>query len=159
LKPVPRSVVAGAAGDGKRSEVIERAGRELSRRAHSEATLRRRLLGLGEPALVEGVLAELRRLGYVDDDRLALSVAEQRLGQGWGPARVAADLERLQIDGDARRAALEAAEAGEMQAARTLAERKGRALGASRLWGFLARRGFSEDVVRGVVESRCAVEE
>ena len=132
--------------------MIERAGRELSRRAHSEATLRRRLAGLGEPAVVEGVLGDLRRLGFVDDRRLALAVAEQRLGQGWGPARVAADLDRLQIDGDDRRAALQAAAAGEEEAARALAQRRGLDLGSSRLWSLLARRGFSEDAAATVLE-------
>jgi SOS response regulatory protein OraA/RecX len=142
----------GAAEPGQRDEVMERAGRELSRRAHSEASLRQRLLGLGEPAVVEGVLGDLRRLGFVDDRRLALAVAEQCLGQGWGTARVAADLERLRIDGDDRRAALEAAEAREGEAARALALRRGHALGPGRLWSLLARRGFSEDAARGALE-------
>jgi regulatory protein len=95
---------------------MRRAGTVLARRARSEAELARSLAPVAPPEIVEGVLDDLRALGYLDDTALACALAERRLASGWGALRVQADLERLEIAGEAARAGLEAAAAGEAPA-------------------------------------------
>ena len=85
---------------------MRRAGTVLARRARSEAELARSLAGVAPADVVEGVLDDLRALGYLDDAALGCALAERRLASGWGPLRVRADLERLEIEGDAARAAI-----------------------------------------------------
>ena len=46
---------------------MRRAGSVLARRARSEAELARSLAPVAPPEVVEGVLADLRGLGYLDD--------------------------------------------------------------------------------------------
>jgi regulatory protein len=130
---------------------MRRAGTVLARRARSEAELARTLAPIAPPEVVDGVLGDLRSLGYLDDAALACALAERRLESGWGTLRVEADLERLAITGEAARAGLAAAEQGERAAAERL-------LTARRLDGdrsgsatLLARRGFGEDVVEALL--------
>ena len=87
---------------------MRRAGSALARRARSEAELARALAPVAPPEVIEGVLHDLRALGYLDDGALACALAERRLASGWGPLRVRADLERLAIEGEAERAAIAA---------------------------------------------------
>lgn len=130
---------------------MRRAGSALARRARSEAELARALAPVAPPEVVEGVLHDLRALGYLDDAALACALAERRLASGWGPLRVRADLERLAIEGDAEREAIAFAEAGERDAAEQLVARRGGASDARRSAALLARRGFSEDVAAAVL--------
>ena len=105
-----------------REAAMRRAGTVLARRARSEAELARSLAPVAPPDVVEGVLDDLRAFGYLDDSALACALAERLLASGWGPLRVRADLERLEIEGDAARAGIAAAEAGERSAAERLLE-------------------------------------
>src|SRR5215475_10983684 len=100
-------------GDGRsaRERALALAGRELARRPLSRARLRERLARVAPDDVCEAVVADLEGLGYLDDGALALSLAEQRLADGWGRARVETDLERLGVVGPARAAALDHAEA------------------------------------------------
>jgi regulatory protein len=130
-----------------REAAMRRAGTVLARRARSEAELARSLAPVAPPDVVEGVLDDLRALGYLDDTALACALAERRLVSGWGPLRVRADLERLEIEGDAARAGIAAAEAGERSAAERLLERRVPPGDVRRAASLLARRGFGEDVI------------
>src|SRR3954451_24040188 len=91
---------AGGRSPGERALAL--AGRELARRPLSRARLRERLTRVAPDEGCEAVVSDLERLGYVDDDALALSLADQRLADGWGRARVESDLERLGIAAPAR---------------------------------------------------------
>ena len=71
-----------------RERALARAGRALAQRPRSEAEIRRRLAGVAPAAVCEGVIVDLGRLGYLDDAALARSLAERRLADGWGAARV-----------------------------------------------------------------------
>ena len=106
--------------DDVRERVLDAAGKALARRALSRAALAERLAKVASPDVCQAVLDDLERLGYVDDEALALALAEQRLASGWGPGRVEADLERLAVGDSALRAGVRAAEAGEEEAARAL---------------------------------------
>lgn len=130
---------------------MRRAGHALARRARSEAELGHSLEALAPPEVVAGVLDDLRALGFLDDGALARSLAERRLASGWGALRVRADLERLEVQGDAARAGIEAAELDERAAAeRLLAERR-LADDPRRAAALLARRGFGEETVEALV--------
>ena len=108
--------------------------------------------GVASPEVCEAVLDDLERLGYVDDEALALALAEQRLASGWGPGRVEADLERLAVGEAAARAGVRAAEAGEEAAARALlASRAAAGRTPAQRLGLLARRGFSADAAESVL--------
>lgn len=130
---------------------MRRAGMALARRARSEAELARSLASVAPANIVEGVLDDLRVRGYLDDGALALALAERRLDAGWGPLRVRADLERLEIEGDAARSAIDAAEAGERDAARRLLEIRAPGPDVRRAAALLARRGFGEEVASALL--------
>jgi regulatory protein len=135
-----------------REQVLDAAGKALARRALSRAALAERLARVASPDVCEAVLDDLERLGYVDDEALALALAEQRLASGWGPGRVEADLERLAVGEAAARAGIRAAEAGEESAARALlASRVAAGRTPAQRLGLLARRGFSADAAESVL--------
>jgi SOS response regulatory protein OraA/RecX len=138
--------------DDVRERALDAAGKALARRALSRAGLEARLAVVAPPEVCEAVISDLERLGYVDDEALALALAERRLATGWGPGRVEADLARLGVGEAAARAGLRAAEAGEEAAARALLASRA-ALGrspAQRL-GLLGRRGFSAEAAESVL--------
>ena len=138
--------------DDTRERVLDAAGKALARRALSRAALAARLADVATPEVCQAVLDDLERLGYVDDEALALSLAEQRLASGWGPGRVEADLERLAVAEAAARAGIRAAEAGEVEAARALlASRTAAGRTPAQRLGLLARRGFSADAAETVL--------
>ena len=136
-----------------RDRALALAGRELARRPLSAARLRERLARVAPGEVCDAVVADLERLGYVDDEALARTLAEQRLTDGWGRLRVEADLERLGVGGEPREAALARASEGEVAAARALLARSlvGGPAAARRAWGLLARRGFSEDAAHEAI--------
>jgi SOS response regulatory protein OraA/RecX len=138
--------------DDVRERALDAAGKALARRALSRAVLEARLSGVAPPEVCAAVVSDLERLGYVDDQALALALAEQRLASGWGPGRVEADLERLAVGEEAARAGVRAAEAGEEAAARALLASRAAAerTPAQRL-GLLGRRGFSAEAAESVL--------
>jgi len=138
--------------DDTREKVLDAAGKALARRALSRAALAARLADVASPEVCQAVLDDLERLGYVDDEALALSLAEQRLASGWGPGRVEADLERLAVGEAAARVGIRAAEAGEVEAARALlASRAAAGRTPAQRLGLLARRGFTADAAESVL--------
>jgi regulatory protein len=67
--------------------------RLLAAREHSRLELVRKLRGRGfDQTLVEGVLGRLSRSGALDEDRLAEHYVAERLGKGFGPLRIRAEL-------------------------------------------------------------------
>ena len=135
-----------------RERALDAAGKALARRALSRAALESRLAGVAPPEVCAAVVSDLERLGYVDDEALALALAEQRLASGWGPGRVEADLERLAVGEEAARAGVRAAEAGEEAAARALlASRAAAGRTPAQRLGLLGRRGFSAEAAESVL--------
>ena len=138
--------------DDVRERALDAAGKALARRALSRAALESRLAGVAPPEVCAAVVSDLERLGYVDDEALALALAEQRLASGWGPGRVEADLERLAVGEEAARAGVRAAEAGEEAAARALlASRAAAGRTRAQRLGLLGRRGFSAEAAESVL--------
>ena len=138
--------------DDVRERALDAAGKALARRALSRAALEARLAVVAPPEVCAAVVSDLERLGYVDDEALALALTERRLATGWGPGRVQTDLERLGVGETAARAGLRAAEAGEEAAARALlASRAARGRSPAQQLGLLGRRGFSAEAAESVL--------
>jgi regulatory protein len=147
-----------------RQKCLDRALRYVQTRLHSRAELQRKLrrAQFGE-ALVEQVLKELTKLGYVDDERFArarVTLAAERKHHG----RRRAMMDLLQRGVSQKVAAETLAKtysaSTELITAKNLAEKHAARLtrldpvvARRRLAGLLSRRGFSYELVADVVES------
>jgi regulatory protein len=131
-----------------RDEALAVATRALARREHSRRSLRERLqrAGVGEGE-AEEVLAELERLGLLDEGRFARERARVLAERGKGDAAIRFDLERSGVSVAAVEEALARLDP-EHERAERLVERRGATPATARL---LAGRGFDEDVVAAVV--------
>jgi regulatory protein len=92
-------------------------------------------------------LDTLERVGYVDDERFALTRAAALATRGYGDEWIRHDLESHGIDAEAGEAALAGLEP-EADRARRVAERLGR---TRKTASHLARKGFGEDAIESAV--------
>jgi regulatory protein len=146
-----------------RQECLDCGLKYLGSRLHSRAELRKKLIRreFGEP-VVEGVLDQLARLGYLDDARFAktkaLAAAEHK---HHGRRRAFVELLKAGVKKDVADAALEDvySQADSLGVARELARKKLASLkrlepmvARRRLAGMLMRRGFDYETVRPVID-------
>ena len=146
-----------------RQECFDRAMDYLSRRLHGRAELERKLMRreYGQ-AVVAGVLADLERLGYVDDARFAkakaLSAAQHK---HHGRRRAMAELLRSGVKHQAANLALDDvySTSDSTAVARELAMKQAPRLrkldpmvARRRLVGMLQRRGFDYESIKPVVD-------
>ena len=147
-----------------RQECFDRAVKYLEQRLHSRAELRRKVGRRDYPAeVVEQVLNDLERLGYVDDAKFAAAKATDAAGfKKHGPRRAALELRKAGVDQATVERAVDAVyeDADSLSVARELAEKKAPALrkldpavARRRLYGMLLRRGFEYETVKPVVEA------
>jgi regulatory protein len=153
----------------------EAAIRLLAHRARSEAELRQRLARRDfAPALVDRTLAWLDERGYLDDRAFAEAFVRDRLRlRPRGRIGLIQELRRKGVDGNTAEAATDAVMAAEgvndgglaletarawarknaplVRAARRDAEQCGRA--RRRLYGHLARRGFTPGPIRAATDA------
>ena len=131
-----------------REKPLAIATRALARREHSRRSLRERLqrAGVGESEL-EDALAELERVGLLDDARFARERARVLAERGKGDAAIRFDLERAGVGTAEVEDALAELEP-ERERAERLVGRRGGGPATARL---LAGRGFDDDVVAAVV--------
>jgi len=146
-----------------RQECLDRAMRYLSARLHGRSELRKKLLSQEySPPMIDEVMDELVRLGYVDDQRFArtkaLAAAQHR---HHGPRRAMMELMRAGVKREiAQGAVREVYESNDNVAeARKLAQKQAARLrkldpqvARRRLAGMLARRGFDYDSIKPVIE-------
>lgn len=132
----------------------------LARREHSARELKTKLRAGGQAGEdAERAIERLREQHYQDDGRFAASLARRRAEQGYGPARIHAELKSHGLADAAIRAAIAATEADWRANAaaqlrchvgakpvRDAAERAKRA-------AFLLRRGFDAATVRAVTRA------
>ena len=136
----------------------------ISNRARTSEEVRRSLgqKGFAE-TIIEDTVADLERLGLVDDAAYARAFVRGRFeARGYGPARLRQDLQRKGIDRSTIDAALdELTEAEDLGAeARMQAEKKWRPLRSEddlrkrkkKTMDFLVRRGFGFDTAREAVD-------
>ncbi len=143
---------------GERPLAMTRALNLLGYRARSEGELRERLGGYGyAPETVEAVIGRLGELAYLDDEEFARQRAQEK-ARKYGPRRVSADLMKSGIGRElASRAVAEEFEGrSELADARSAAARRyngeGSEAEARRVYGFLARRGYSAGVCAEVAK-------
>jgi regulatory protein len=135
------------------AELKVRALRFLMRREHSRAQLARKLAPYAEsPALLQSLLNELEEKKQLSDERYAEARAHW-LSRKYGAAKIRQD---LKAHGIAEALLQRVSSAGELEKARAILARKYRAPAATReekakRARFLQSRGFSLDVVHGLV--------
>jgi regulatory protein len=165
LKP-GRALTADDIDELRQLEELERARLAavslLSVRPRSRRELRDRLTRKGLPAeVVERVVEEMARRGYVDDDAFARYWVENRqANRPRGQRALVAELRAKGVDADAIEAAVAPTADGEEASALALARRRARTLREpdprrfrQRLGAFLQRKGYAYDTVRTVVQT------
>ena len=140
-------------------KAMEYLGSRLHSRAEMSKKLARREYG---PAVIEAVLEDLVRMGYVNDEAYALSKVQSiAKHKHHGKRRASMELTRAGVRGEAAKKALdEVYDAHDSTAvARQLAEKKAPSLrrldpmvARRRLVGMLQRRGFDYDAIKPVVD-------
>ena len=143
---------------GERALAMSRAFNFLGYRARSVKEVRDRLrrYGYGEETIGE-VVGRLKELGYLDDEDFARLVARDK-ARRYGPRRVSADLRKSGVNAELAHSVVEEefGTRSEIDEARSVAARRynrgGSDAEARRVYGFLARRGYSAEVA--VVVSR-----
>lgn len=147
-----------------RQECLDAAFRSIQTRLHSRAELKRKLMKKqwGE-SVVEGVLEDLKRLGYIDDAKFATAKATSAANlKHHGPRRALGELLRAGVKSDVAKISLAAVyeKSDSTAVATALAERQVNrlkrldpAVARRRLIGMLQRRGFDYDTIKPVVES------
>ncbi|MBA3950931.1 MAG: regulatory protein RecX [Rubrobacter sp.] len=143
---------------GERPLAMTRALNLLGYRARSEGEMRERLGRYGYVSeTVEAVIGRLGELAYLDDEEFARQRAQEK-ARKYGPRRVSADLIKSGVGRDlASRAVAEEFEGrSELADARSAAARRynggGSEAEARRVYGFLARRGYSAGVCADVAK-------
>ncbi len=147
---------------GGEERALELAFGHLSRRDRTEAEVRRYLAGkeVGERE-AEAAIAEVLRMGYLDDARYACVFAEDRRNlDGWGAERIERKLLSFGVDREHIAAALGDRDgAGELDAAVQLLRRRFRdAVPASerereRALGMLVRKGYELELAYDAVRA------
>ncbi|HVV97825.1 MAG TPA: regulatory protein RecX [Rhodanobacteraceae bacterium] len=132
----------------------------LSRREHSARELKVKLARKGHAKEeISDAIGRLADRKYQSDDRFGIVIARTRIAQGYGPARIRAELKSHGLSDAAIRAAVEAADADWLDvAARQLKRRFGArpapdADERARRAQFLLRRGFDPATVRAVTRA------
>ncbi|WP_119068018.1 regulatory protein RecX [Rubrobacter indicoceani] len=141
---------------GEYALAMRRAFNLLSYRARSRGEIRDRLASKHDhkAEIIDSVLVRLEELGYLDDKEFARSVARQKAGK-YGPRRIAAELQRAGVSKETVGEVVEEEFSGrdEFEEARKAVHSRyntedvggGDAL-ARKVYGFLARRGYSPEV-------------
>ena len=146
-----------------RQECFDDAMKSLQLRLHSRAELARKLARREYgPAVIEGVLEDLVRLGYVNDEVFARNKAQSASDhKHHGRRRAWAELLKSGVKGEVAERALADVykPADSLANARLLAEKQAPRLrkldpvvAKRRLVGMLQRRGFDYDTIKPVVE-------
>lgn len=132
----------------------------LARREYSQRELRARLQRAGcDEEESESALHKLREQHYQDDDRFGEMIVRARVGQGYGPDRIRAELRSHGLSDGSIRDLLDGAEADWQALARAQLRKKygGRPPAdyaeRGKRAAFLLRRGFATATVRIVTHS------
>lgn len=138
---------------------LELAVGHLGKRDRTAAEIRRHLAAkdIGAPA-AEAAVAELERMGYLDDNRYARTFAEDRRAlDGWGPERIQRRLLELGVDPEHVASAIgERDGEAELEAALELLRRRCREVPASerereRALRVLVRKGYDLELAYDAV--------
>jgi len=132
----------------------------LSRREHSARELKAKLARKGHAKdEIAGAVDKLIDRRYQSDDRFAVSIARTRVSQGYGPARIRAELKSHGLADAAVRTAIASTEADWTAIATAQLKRRFGAKASAdreergRRAQFLLRRGFDPATVRAVTRA------
>lgn len=146
--------------DGADRSAYDRALGMLARREYSQRELRTRLEHAGcDEDESASALGKLRERHYQDDQRFGEMIVRARVGQGYGPARIQAELRSHGLADAAIRALINAADADWSALARAQLRKKYGMKPAvdhaerGKRAAFLLRRGFTSGTVRIVTHS------
>lgn len=125
--------------------------------AQSAAGLQRRLerRGFSVRTAQEAVEA-MEKLGYVNDEQLARSIAARRSAQGYGKAAIAHFLAARLIDKVVAERTLAQLDVDEEAIAQGVASKVGQRGDARKVAATLRRRGFQSSTIRRVLENTSA---
>jgi regulatory protein len=145
-------------------DALGRCYRHLGDREHSVAELRRRLERAGvTSAVISQALTILTEQGYVNDERYARLLAEDRRNiDGWGVERIRARLEAAGIERELIENTLAGCDhASELAAAAALLRRRSPQPPTNdrerqRAFGMLIRLGFDSDVAYDAIRAHSA---
>ena len=146
-----------------RQECFDAALSFLKQRLHSRAELRKKLMRREYgPAIIDDVLNDLSRLGYLDDERFARTKAlASSQHKRHGPRRAMVELLKAGVKSDvAQRALADVYQSSDSsENARLLAQKQAPRLrkldpvvARRRLVGMLQRRGFDYDTIKPIVD-------
>ena len=146
---------------GGDERALELAFRHLGKRDRTEAEVRRHLAGKDiAERHVDAAVAEIVRMGYLDDARYARTFAEDRRNlDGWGQERIERRLLVLGVDRELVAAAIGTRDgADELAAALELLRRRCREAPASerereRALGVLVRKGYDLELAYEAVRA------
>lgn len=138
--------------------------RYLAIRPRSKSEIEKKLCNKEfSSSVVESVIDHLVHLGYVDDRKFACQWAASRARlRGYGRNRIEQELRQKGVDRETIREALNEAvpPKDEQETARKIAEKKLRTMNSvepearkRRLAGFLERKGFSHEIIRGIIKA------
>lgn len=132
----------------------------LGRREHSAREIKAKLSRKGhDKADIASALGRLRDRSYQSDDRFGISIARTRVAQGYGPARIRAELRSHGLADAAITTAIAAADADWPKLAAAQLKRRFGAKPAvdreerGRRAQFLLRRGFDPATVRAATRA------
>ncbi|MBL8678413.1 MAG: regulatory protein RecX [Myxococcales bacterium] len=149
-----------SADDDEYKRVYSRALAMVAARARSTSGLRKKLIDKGEsPAIVDRVIARLVEQRFVDDRAFAAAKARSAVAKGRSSRRAAMEVAHAGVDRAVAKAVVEEAldERGEDEIAlcTRAAQKKVRSYASldraerrRKLYGFLARQGFSSDAIK-----------
>jgi len=130
------------------ARALDRAAAMVGRRSHARGELEQRIAKREGADAARLAADRLESIGALDDTRHAAEVAAHRLASGWGPARIAHDLEVAGVDQTEIQACLQHLDdvAVDRAAAIAIGSRTG-----AEAWQRLASRGFDESVAERIV--------
>lgn len=159
-KSLDEDTLASLALQAAEASAMDKVGRMLARRPHSEREVRLRLSRAGlAPEVIDRVVVRLQETGALDDRAFAQAWVENRTTfRPRSAAMIRSELRGMGVAAEVIAEAL--AGMDESQAAEAAAQRADRKLGGldpadrrRRLYEHLARRGFAHDIIRAVVRS------
>ncbi len=134
----------------REERALARAAGMVARRSHARGELEARVARRDGAEAARAAAERLAALGVLDDARHAADVADHRLAQGWGPLRIAHDLETAGVAADLLRDTVDGLdpEAVDEAARRAIGSRTG-----VEAWRRLAARGFDEETAERIAGS------
>jgi regulatory protein len=158
---MPDTPTGGGHRSGRRASreasATQRALGLLTRREHSRKELTRKLTSRGmDAAEVEAAVGKLADAGWQNDARFAESLVRSRVGGGYGPLRIRAELATHGLDREVVDRAFNSFDGDWAEQARDLVRRRFGPVVDDLAWrrktaGFLIRRGFPADSVRAAI--------